>query len=269
MDHAANQSGPCGRLLLLRGLTRESGHWGTFTSILQECLPDWEVLTLDLPGTGSRFQDSPGHSVGDYAQAMLDQLALHPPKSTVAVGMSLGGMVTLEMLHREPRALVGGVLINTSEASMSRWHERISPRALIGLMAALASPSLRQRESLVHRMTSINPQRGEQESKAWVQIARARPVAKRVLAAQIWAAARYRAPKQIHQPLLWLASEQDRFVALACTQRLWKHYGGDFHSYPFAGHDLSLDAPRWTARVIREFLQKKVDVATVGTRRSF
>lgn len=267
MNHAANQSGPGGRLLLLRGLTRESGHWGAFIPMLHKTLPDWEVLTLDLPGTGARFQESPGRSVGAYAQAVLDQLALHPPKPTVAVGMSLGGMVTLEMLHREPKALVGGVLINTSEASKSRWHERIAPRALIGLMAALVSPSLRQRESLVHRMTSINPQRGEQESKAWVQIARDRPVAKGVLAAQIWAAARYRAPKHIRQPLLWLASEKDRFVALACTKRLWEHYGGDLRSYPFAGHDLSLDAPEWTARMIRDFLQKKIDPTIAGESR--
>lgn len=248
-----------GRILLLRGLTRESGHWGEFCAVLQETLPDWSLLTLDLPGTGSLFQKSPGTSVPAFADEVLAQLDRQPPAPTVVLGMSLGGMVALEMLGRGLDALVGGIFINTSEASLSKWNERISPRALVGLLAALASPSLRAREGLVHRLTSINAKRGHNESQRWVDIARARPVAKKVLAAQIWAAARYRAPSQISQPLLWLASEQDRFVDLACTRRLWERFGGDMDVYPFAGHDLTLDAPQWTARRIRRFLDEKID----------
>lgn len=249
-----------GRVLLLRGLTRESGHWGNFCSVLDEALPDWSVLTLDLPGTGALFQQSPGYRVSDFADSVLEQLALQPAAPTVIVGMSLGGMVTLEMLGRNVEGLVGGIFINTSEASLSRWNERISPRALVGLLAALASPSLRMREALVHRLTSVNADQG-QESRRWVEIARARPVAKKVLAAQIWAAARYRAPAKIEQPLLWLASEQDRFVDLACTRRLWERFGGELEVYPFAGHDLTLDAPQWTARKIRGFIEKAIQNA--------
>lgn len=268
MNTRAPTSSPTvGRVLLLRGLTREAGHWGDFCSILDQTLPQWSVLTLDLPGTGSLFQQDPGFRVADFADSVLEQLAQQPAAPTVVVGMSLGGMVTLEMLGRNVEGLVGGIFINTSEASLSRWDERISPRALVGLLAALASPSLRMREALVHRLTSVNADQG-QESRRWVEIARARPVAKKVLAAQIWAAARYRAPETIEQPLLWLASKQDRFVDLACTQRLWERFGGDLEVYPFAGHDLTLDAPQWTARMIRGFIEQKIDAALETQRRS-
>lgn len=257
----ANSSTTGGRLLLLRGLTRESGHWGSFGGVLGQSLPDWSILQLDLPGTGALFQEAPGYRVQDFSNSILAQLAAHPKVPTVILGMSLGGMVTLDLLARAPQDFIGAVFINTSEASMSSWHERISPKALLGLAAALASPSIRAREALVHRLTSINGQHSHQESAPWVSIARTRPVAKRVLAAQILAAALYRAPEHITQPLLWLASAQDRFVDQACTRRLWERFGGDFGVYPFAGHDLTLDAPQWTARKIRAFLQKKVNAS--------
>lgn len=257
----ANCTHTGGRLLLLRGLTRESGHWGSFCEVLGETLPDWSVLNLDLPGTGALFQESPGHRVEDFSNSILAQLAAYPKTPTVIVGMSLGGMVSLDLLARAPEAFVGAVFINTSEASMSSWYERISPKALLGLAAALASPSIRAREALVHRLTSINGEHCHKESAPWVSIAKTRPVAKRVLAAQIWAAARYRAPDQVTQPLLWLASKQDRFVDEACTRRLWKRFGGELQVYPFAGHDLSLDAPQWTARRIRAFLETQVNAS--------
>lgn len=258
---SAKSSDTGGRLLLLRGLTRESGHWGNFCDVLNDELPDWSVLNLDLPGTGAQFQEPPGYRVQDFSDSILTQLSTHPAQPTVIVGMSLGGMVTLDLLSRAPDAFVGAVFINTSEASMSSWYERISPKAVLGLAAALASPSIRAREALVHRLTSINAQHSKEESAPWVSIAKKRPVAKRVLAAQLLAAARYRAPAKVTQPLLWLASKQDRFVDEACTRRLWERFGGDLSVYPFAGHDLALDAPQWTARRIRSFLNKKVNAA--------
>ena len=44
--------------LLLRGLARESGHWGDFFSKLQRECPHATINTLDLPGTG-RFNNLP------------------------------------------------------------------------------------------------------------------------------------------------------------------------------------------------------------------
>ncbi|KGF78004.1 hydrolase, partial [Massilia sp. JS1662] len=38
--------------VLMRGLTRESGHWGTFMGKLQARFPDDRIVALDLPGNG-------------------------------------------------------------------------------------------------------------------------------------------------------------------------------------------------------------------------
>ena len=46
--------------LLLRGLARESGHWGDFVNQLQVAFPKATINTLDLAGTGQfHHQKSP------------------------------------------------------------------------------------------------------------------------------------------------------------------------------------------------------------------
>lgn len=42
-----------GTWLLLRGLTREAGHWGDFPRQLQAALPEARILAIDLPGNGT------------------------------------------------------------------------------------------------------------------------------------------------------------------------------------------------------------------------
>lgn len=49
--------------LLLRGLTRESAHWGEFIPKLQAAFPDVQIHTLDLPGTGADYQGSSPASI--------------------------------------------------------------------------------------------------------------------------------------------------------------------------------------------------------------
>ena len=50
--------------ILLRGLARESAHWGDFIPLLQSTFPDAQLTLLDLPGTGRFHQGS---------QSRLDQ----------------------------------------------------------------------------------------------------------------------------------------------------------------------------------------------------
>lgn len=46
--------------ILIRGLTREKGHWGNFTGLFRDRFPGDEVLAIDLPGFGDLYaQTSP------------------------------------------------------------------------------------------------------------------------------------------------------------------------------------------------------------------
>ena len=61
--------------LLLRGLTREAGHWGEFPRRLGERLPEARVVALDLPGNGRLFRQPSPLRVEAMAEACRTELA--------------------------------------------------------------------------------------------------------------------------------------------------------------------------------------------------
>ncbi|MEO8807178.1 MAG: alpha/beta hydrolase, partial [Burkholderiaceae bacterium] len=55
--------------VLLRGLTRESRHWGEFPMLLEAQLGPVQVVTLDLPGNGQRHAQASPTRVVDMAES--------------------------------------------------------------------------------------------------------------------------------------------------------------------------------------------------------
>ena len=46
--------------IFLRGLARETRHWGDFPKLFEESFPETEVNVLEIPGVGKKFdQDAP------------------------------------------------------------------------------------------------------------------------------------------------------------------------------------------------------------------
>ena len=85
---------PARQWILLRGLTRESAHWGEFADRFQLALPGDKMLALDLPGNGQLHKVHAPLSVRDMVQACRHALAaraIAPPYHLLA--MSLGAMV--------------------------------------------------------------------------------------------------------------------------------------------------------------------------------
>ena len=115
--------------VLLRGLSRESGHWGVFPghllSELQALQPDCRLVPLDLPGTGQlRRQPSPTQvsAIVDACRAELRRRGEHAPVSVI--GMSLGAAVLTDWANRYPAEIEAGVLINPSLRPFSELFRR-------------------------------------------------------------------------------------------------------------------------------------------------
>ncbi|HEV8690995.1 MAG TPA: alpha/beta hydrolase, partial [Ideonella sp.] len=194
--------------VLLRGLTRESGHWGSFPAQLRARLPGARVLMLDLPGSG-RWHASPCpariEALVDDCRQQLDALGIRPPVYLLA--LSLGAMVAVDWAHHWPDELAGAVLINTSLRPISPFYQRLRPAnypALLGL--ALAPRRPREREAAILRLTSARAEELTAVVDEWVAIREARPVSAGNALRQLWAAARYRAPAYPPEvPMLLLA----------------------------------------------------------------
>jgi pimeloyl-ACP methyl ester carboxylesterase len=232
------------RWVLLRGLARESGHWGAFAQALARATGD-QVLALDLPGNGTRFSERSPASVADLVEDCRHRLA-PSPAVTVVVAMSLGAMVALDWGRRAPHELAGCILVNTSAGGASPFWRRLQPRTYPTIARSLwPCTAIAAREAAVLRMTS-NVQAHGGIVGQWTALAQAHPVSAPNALRQLWAAARYRAPRQRPPvPLLLLASSADRLVHPSCSARLADRWQVPLHVHPWAGHDLPLDDPTW------------------------
>lgn len=243
--------------VFLRGLTRESAHWGDFPARFASALPGARVHLIDLAGNGVRWHErSPGTvaaMVAD-ARAQLHSLGLTGPVHLLA--LSLGGMVATEWLHSAPQDIASAVLVNTSMRPFSPLHHRLQPHNLPTLLRLVAGrPSPDAAERLIWRMTSARPGMDDAVLATWVAARRQRPVQAANALRQLLAAARFRAPARLPQrPVLLLTSRGDRLVHTSCSEALARAWGCALAQHPDAGHDLPLDDPDWVIAQARDWV---------------
>src|SRR4051812_46601339 len=108
--------------LLLRGLGREQRHWYEFPERLRELVAPEPVFLLDLAGMGTERERIPAPSVPwlarDVAQRAA-QLRSSPgrgnnPDTWSLIGLSLGGMVALELCRLWGQRVARAIVINSS-----------------------------------------------------------------------------------------------------------------------------------------------------------
>jgi len=244
--------------ILLRGLTREQGHWGAFVPQLRHALPPGStVLTPDLPGNGELHQQTSPTRVDDMVEACRHQLQAQghrPPYSVVA--MSLGAMVTVAWARAHPEELTRCVLINTSLRPFSPFWHRLRPRNYPTILRLLLSQaSGRDWEQAIMAMTTRHPAQPEAMLQAWLALRERHPVSTANGLRQLWAATRYRAPAQKPAiPLLILNSLGDQLVNPACSAELARRWQLPLLRHPTAGHDLPQDAGPWVLAQIQHWL---------------
>jgi len=235
--------------VLLRGLTREKAHWGSFPQRLQQGLaPDSRVIALDLPGTGTlRQQASPARIEGIAAACRAQLFALQVRAPLGLIGLSLGGMVATAWALAHPEEVGLCVVINSSMRPLAPLARRLRPQAWAPLLAALLRSDSRAIETTVHGLTSARPEPPGLLDE-WVAIRQARPVSTPNALRQLLAAARFRhAGPAPRCPTLVVCSAGDALVDPACSRTLARHWGMPLLTNESAGHDLPLDAGAWLA----------------------
>jgi pimeloyl-ACP methyl ester carboxylesterase len=243
--------------LLLRGLTRESGHWGAFPAMLSEHLPGAGVVAIDLPGNGRLNNErSPARieATVESCRRQLQAMAIETPVHLLA--MSLGAMVAVDWARRYPEELAACALVNTSLRPFSPWYRRLRP-ANYGALLGLLRPGQdhRRREETILRLTSRHRPHRDAVIDEWTALREAHPVSAANALRQLLAAARYRAPAEAPAvPLLVLSSARDALVDVQCSRALARAWGVAIIEHPTAGHDLPLDDGPWLARQIAEWV---------------
>jgi len=250
--------------VLLRGLSRESGHWGEFPRLLlrkiREQQPGAQLIMLDLPGNGMLHRQSSPSEVPAMVEACRAQLARFGVQGPVHVlAMSLGAMVASDWIGRYPSEVCAGVLINTSLRPFSPFYRRLRPlNYMTLLMLSLSRLGYRQREAKVLRMTTRLLKQPEEVLDHWVALQRERPVGVRNTVRQLLAAARYEASRRRPAaPILLLCSKADRLVDWRCSQAISRAWGAPLRLHEHAGHDLPLDDGPWVAQAVGDWLKMR------------
>jgi len=241
--------------ILLRGLARETRHWGGFAEAFANALPEARVLALELPGNGAlNGQRSPASipALAAHCHEAAARLGAAPPYHLLA--LSMGAMVAVAWAERHPEEVAGCVLISTSFGAFSPLHHRLRPRAWPALLAILLRRGAQAREQRVLELTSGRPGTHARALEAWSAIRRSRPVSATNALRQLLAAARYRAPLAAPVATLVLAGARDRLVDPRCSMAIARRWHCPLGLHPEAGHDLPLDDGAWVAGEVRAWL---------------
>lgn len=245
--------------VLLRGLMRETRHWGEFPGQFQSVLEVQHLVTLDFPGNGDLHELQSATRVtamAFYCHTHLRQLGYAPPYRVLA--LSLGAMVAVEWSEHYPTDIEKLVLINTSLAPHNPFYHRLRPANYFALLRSLLCGSLAQREELILRLTSNQIRTQLQQGRLlqqWTHYARQFPVTRVNIFRQLRAALTYRAPPHAPPvPVLLLAAQHDRLVDVKCSLSLAARWNCAIRLHPTAGHDLPLDDGVWVAQQIKAWL---------------
>ena len=241
--------------VLLRGLSRESGHWGPFVPALAAALPEARILPLDLPGTGSRLSERSPRSMRGIMEKTREapELRSSTDGPVFLFGLSLGGMVAMEWAARHASELAGAIIAASSTSDVAPLWKRFSPRAILDIGLGLFDPDPMRRHERSARLLLNRKDLRKDAIRLWAQIERERPITRGTLRAQMMAAGDYRAPDAIDVPLRFLVGAKDRLVDADCSRILAKRYGAPLSAHPEAGHDLTTDATEWVVREVVQF----------------
>jgi pimeloyl-ACP methyl ester carboxylesterase len=243
--------------VLLRGLARESAHWGDFIPLLQATFPDANVTLLDLPGTGRFHKEVSPRTIKAITDSVrrhaLDKGCLQQPVTILAI--SLGAMVAWEWMRSYPDDICGASLINTSFADLSPFYHRLRWQSYGKFAALMMKRNVRNQETALLQLVSNHHDQHERIRLAWEKIQNQRPVSLTNFFRQIIAAASYR-PGNIkpEQPILLLNGIEDRLVAPICSETIHKKWNLELRSHSWGGHDLPLDDGAWVALQLKNWI---------------
>jgi pimeloyl-ACP methyl ester carboxylesterase len=250
--------------LLVRGLAREQRHWHGFAERWRARAGGAAVELVDVAGVGTEHRRRPRASVEWMARDVARRVpGLGLPGEAAGrvdvtwsiVGLSLGGMIALELCRLYPERIARAVIVNAS-SRLSTPRARLRPAAALQLLRAALSPDAMSRERRVLAVTSALPAI-EREPYVCVaaEFARDAPVSRASVLAQLVAAGRFwpPAPALLGARLRFVGARNDALVSARCTRELAAWYGADSVEHPWAGHDLPLDDPEWLCDRLEEF----------------
>lgn len=247
MNESARGDPEAPPLLLLRPLGGSTRLWGKFRSQLAK---HFYVMSFDPPARLTT------RAMADDARHVLDQFER---KHAHVFGLSLGGMVATELAARWPRRVDRLVLASAPLHGAQIWSS-IDLATLAPLVAAFLQPGKAMAESFAEHILTVAFRDAHPDAVREIRrTARKAPGSHLDAAVSLLAAARHdarRIARNIKSPTLVIAGAKDTLLPPAqqrVLSRAIKH--AEYAEVKGGGHDLSLEKPEQTARLVTRFLR--------------
>lgn len=240
---------------LLRGLGRESGHWGnTFMQEVQAVYPSTSFTLLDLPGAG-RFHEEPAkiaiEGMASFLQATYKDSLIDKEGKNILLATSLSGNVALEWVLHQPENFHALILVGTSLRKVCKKKERVQQAAKKEFFDIFFTSAVEEREAKFLHINSNLYAENDSILRRWIDIQEKRPVSKHTLFKQTMAGMFYLTPEvRPAIPVLVVGSRGDRIVDEVCIQKVADHLQADRLMHESAGHGIPIDAPVWLAHQV-------------------
>lgn len=240
-------------LLMIRGLSRTSRHWG---QLVPELEGRFRLILMDNRGVGRSSVPLLPFStkeMADDAAAVLDAVG---EASAHVLGISLGGMIAQELALGHParvRRLVLGCTRGGGRLSGPlRWD---TIRDLVGPMRHPPERAIRETARIILSPGFLRDH--PEVVEEWVQIARELPMSRRGVLFQLIAAARHDASRRLaslrHDTLV-ITGDADRLIAAESSERIAAVIPrAKLELLRGAGHDFPTEKPRETAELVGAF----------------
>lgn len=241
------------KIFMVRGLARETRHWGVFIPNIQKSFPDAVIHPLEIPGTGRLKHQTSPTSIDDYVQILRQQYLYNITENDDCkiIGLSLGGMMAAHWLAHYPQDFSAAVLINTS-GRISTISKRLKITGGLRLLMALCHRDPFRREK---KLASLLCNLADQDKTAhdWAQISKTAPVSLLNFLRQFYAAATFKLPANNVVETLILCSRRDRLVSYESSGDIAFLWQKEYFCHDEAGHDLTTDDPNWCIEQLRSW----------------
>lgn len=233
--------------ILLRGLARGRGHWGSFAKMIQEHFPNDKFEFIDLPGNGERHNEDSPTSVADFVTDLRARSQfVKEGKKFQILSVSLGSMITVEWMRQFPEEVEKAYLMCTSSSGFSAFYNRFLPPNYVRLIKLLSVKNDKAAfESGVLEMVANSHERRQAELPALIEYSTQNQLDPKNVIRQLTAASRYKFPHQPPGKIILIGSHGDRLVSPKCTLDIANAWGLTPHMHNWAGHDLTIDDPAW------------------------
>lgn len=244
-------------IVFLRGFSRDHRHWGEFIPKVKSSFSDAEVFTPDLPGFGFKNDINSPTSIEEIADSVYESEGYEDfhnrYENRLIFGLSLGGMVSLELARKHPHLWTGCILANSSQKKGTYPWERVNLRYLPQITDAFLRGPVERREALLFDVTTTRKFDKEKVVNDWVKFYKDRPCTLANILAHLRASSSFAVDFKIDAKVkgLIMASRDDKLVKSSSSRKIAKLLNWSLETNIQAGHDITHDDPYWVIDTIK------------------